>query len=180
MDFLQEWVAHSKQVGGKATPQDDVRTPSNTPSRKVRGRGPIHPWALFFPCLRIGAAPHPREHSCQTRHTGWAQALRSGPTVISGWMNPNGKAPASAGGQPPGRVQAVHPRTDPSDVQDDQKIGFAFEGLRGLRAAVCLEKEMGEGVGRGEVLLGRVSDAPPDRHASPDRLRPRINPATGS
>jgi hypothetical protein len=40
--------------------------------------------------------------------------------------------------------------------EDAAEVGFAREGLRALRAAVCLAEEMGEGVGRGAVLLGPV------------------------
>jgi hypothetical protein len=44
-------------------------------------------------------------------------------------------------------------------AQNAQKIRFADEALRGVWAAVCVAEEVGESVGRGEVLLGCVPDA---------------------
>jgi hypothetical protein len=43
-------------------------------------------------------------------------------------------------------------------AENAQKIRSADEALRGVRAAVCVAEEVGESVGRGEVLLGCVPD----------------------
>lgn len=37
-----------------------------------------------------------------------------------------------------------------------QKAGSAGEGVRAMRAAIPLAQEVGEGLGRGEVLLGSM------------------------
>ena len=44
-------------------------------------------------------------------------------------------------------------------AENAQKIRSADEALRGVWKAVCVAEEVGESVGRSEVLLGCVSDA---------------------
>jgi hypothetical protein len=46
-----------------------------------------------------------------------------------------------------------------NDAEDAQKIRSSGEALRRLWAAVYVAEKMGEGLERGEILLGRVPDA---------------------
>jgi hypothetical protein len=49
-------------------------------------------------------------------------------------------------------------------AENAQKIRSADEALRGVWKAVCVAEEVGESVGRSEVLLGCVSDEEERRH----------------
>jgi hypothetical protein len=55
------------------------------------------------------------------------------------------------------RCYAVHASEESSLGEDAQEERPACQALRRLRAALRLAQEMGEGLGRGALLLGSVS-----------------------
>ena len=56
-----------------------------------------------------------------------------------------------------GARDAVHASEGSGLGEDAQEERFACQALRGLRAPLRLAQEMGEGLGRGALLLGSVS-----------------------
>ena len=58
-------------------------------------------------------------------------------------------------------------REEWNDAEDAKKIRPPDEAVCGVRAAFCVAQEMGESVGRGEVLLGWVPPAEARRSPCP-------------